>query len=206
MRTSFRHWMWCSLLLLSPILSQAQTLSASQDSSDAYIDVSWKIPVDPCLLDNQQRYKEVSLQLKADDDRGIIEEIKFNDLAQFYGTPQPVFETVFQGSSADDGLIFEFEKDDFIQQINNYTVEFWVKLNANTNVANLLENRGGTGFLQIARNGTDYRIQIKDGQDSQATGISGFPIQAEKWHHFAFAANGLGNTLIYVDGRFEAVI
>ncbi|MEM8528143.1 MAG: LamG-like jellyroll fold domain-containing protein, partial [Bacteroidota bacterium] len=206
MRTSFHHWMWCSLLLLSPILSQAQTLSATQDSSDAYIDVSWEIPVDPCLLDNQQRYKEVSLQLKADDDRGIIEEIKFNDLAQFYGPPQPIFETVFQGSSAEDGLIFEFEKDNFIQQINNYTVEFWVKLNANTNIANLLENRGGTGFLQIEKSGADYRIQIKDGQDSQATGISGFPIQAEKWHHLAFAANGLGNTLVYVDGRFEAVI
>lgn len=147
------------LLILLPGQLFTQTLSATVDSSDAHIDLNWMIPVDPCLLDYGLQYDELAIQIKADDGRGLIEEVKYTDLSGFYGPPQPSFEVIMAGENDNQKLRYSFADDSVIQKINNYTLEFWINLDAST--ANLIEDVTGNGYIQLEQQGDQYVVKIK---------------------------------------------
>ena len=192
------------LLILLPGQLFTQTLSATVDSSDAHIDLNWMIPVDPCLLDYGLQYDELAIQIKADDGRGLIEEVKYTDLSGFYGPPQPSFEVIMAGENDNQKLRYSFADDSVIQKINNYTLEFWINLDASS--ANLIEDVTGNGYIQLEQQGDQYVVKIKKSQDNQPLISSPLPIKKGKWQHLAFTGNGLNQTQIYLNGDFKATV
>ncbi len=89
MKSCIQSLLWSLIILACASLqSQAQTFTATQNASDAHVDLSWEIPVDPCLLDQGLTYRAALIQIKANGT--IIEEIRYNNLNPFYDNNQSI--------------------------------------------------------------------------------------------------------------------
>ena len=186
-----------------PCTLSAQSFTATQNENDAYIDVNWTYDVDPCLLNAiGEPYSgaeaNMAIQLKRDGAQIFSQTI--NNLTPFLGPPQPDFDYVTYVTDSLGYYIYDFSSDPAVQAANNYTIEVWMRS----------EKQSSYIFNDIFPNSN---IRLVDHQEISFTefgtevgSVTFPPLRLAAWNHFAFAANGLGQTLIYVNGEYAGLI
>lgn len=172
-------------------------ISATNDSSDYYIDVAWSLPPLPCLFDsNDEPYTEVTTRLLKDGQE--IQTITYdeNDLAAFYGPVQPSID--FVAFDENDVFVYDFSDDPIMQGVNNYTIEMWIKTVSDDENLRLFGNIGNSfEHIQISQND---KIQMWTNgiyKNSASLNLSEYT-----WNHIALVVDAASsNTSIYINGE-----
>ena len=92
-------------------------------------------------------------------------------------------------------------------EVNNVTLEGWVKWDGSTNSEQLMFYNGnpsssGFGVYGFPSNSTEMRLDVLTGGVSWA-GQPAVMIGANQWYHIALARDGTGNFSLYVDGALK---
>ena len=194
-----------TLLLCSTQILHTQTFTATQNLNDANIDLNWSYPVDPCLLNNAMAQYQcngtnpcIELELKAD---GIpIFSQDYNDLSSFYGPEQPPLNFVTEITGNSGGYTYDFSSDPVMQMTDDYTIELWMR----STTASAVLAKEISPNIQIE---LDNHAGINITQNGSVIGSIAFdPIAMDVWHHYAFVANNLGQTLVYINGTYIGAI
>lgn len=189
---------------VSVYLTPASQLLASTNN-DAYIELDWTLPVDPCLLSGGVPYSQgVYLTLSNQANNQAIHTVNIPSLSDYIGEQQPVFNAVVNGVNGSSYTIHSGFNGG--QDIAFWTVETWVKHNNGMSNAVILKN-DHSGI-------NDVSLQFLNAQQFQVilgTTTYTFPvgnpaaIPAGRWVHIAVVSNG-AKLMLYVNGEFKSEV
>ena len=192
----------------APITFQtiAQAELSASTNNDAYVALSWALPVAPCLLDGSgQAYSQgVHISLNDASTNQQIYDVNITDLSNYVGMQQPTFSSVV---SAVNGSKYEVNAGvNAGADVSFWTLETWVKNGSGVNNAILFaNNQSGTNQIRIKWvNAQEVRVELGASGTAYNFGV-GSPaiIPAGKWVHLAFACTG-GKIKLYVNGEFAS--
>ncbi|MBX7242355.1 MAG: T9SS type A sorting domain-containing protein [Bacteroidia bacterium] len=181
----------------------AQFLAST--NNDAYIQLDWTLPVDPCLLSAGTPYSQgVYLTLSNQANSQMIHTVNIPNMSDYVGAQQPVFNAVVNGSNGSSYTINSGINGG--QDVTYWTMETWVKHNNGMSNGVIFKNEH-TGI-------NDVSLQFLNAQQLQVI-LGGTPytfpvgnpaaIPAGRWVHIAVVSNG-SKLMLYADGEFKSEV